>query len=295
MTVSTSARTGFLLGLLGVALFAVTVPAAKLATITPGFNGLSPVFIAIGRAAVAGVLSIGYLLIVRAPWPTRSQAGRLILAGLGIVIGFPLFSGLAVQYVEATHAAVITGALPLATAALTALWMREKASPAFWGLAILGFALVLLFAWLSTEPGSKGGISLGDGLMLLSVLSAGAGYVLGARLSREMPPEHVICWILVLFLPLSTAVGLWTFPSGPVAPIAWAGFAYVSVFSMWLGFFAWYRGLAADPMRVSQVQLVQPFLSMLIAVPLLGERISVMAIAFCMAIIGTVALSRKLK
>jgi drug/metabolite transporter (DMT)-like permease len=248
-----SPSSGFLLGLLGVALFAVSVPATKLATITPSFDGLPPVFIAIGRAAVAGLLSIGYLAYVRAPLPSLKQAGRLILAGLGIVIGFPLFSGLAVQYVEATHAAVITGALPLATAALTALWMREKASPAFWALAVLGFVLVLLFAWLSTEPGVKGGISIGDGLMLLSVLSAGAGYVLGARLSREMPPEQVISWILVLFLPFSTAVGLWTFPSGPVAPVAWAGFAYVSVFSMWLGFFAWYRGLAADPMRVSQV------------------------------------------
>ncbi|MGL5447793.1 MAG: DMT family transporter [Rhabdaerophilum sp.] len=291
----TASSRGFLLGLFGVAMFAVSVPATKLATAVPGFDGLPPVFIAIGRAAVAGILSIVYLWAVRAPWPTREQAWRLVLAGLGIVIGFPLFSGLAVQYVEAIHAAVITGALPLATAALTALWMRERASSAFWVMAVLGFALVILFAWLSTEPGAKGGIGLGDILMLLSVLSAGSGYVLGARLSREMKPEHVISWILVLFLPFSTAVGLWTFPAGPVAPVAWAGFAYVSVFSMWLGFFAWYRGLATDPMRVSQAQLVQPFLSMLVAVPLLGERITPMAVLFCLAIVATVAISRKLR
>jgi drug/metabolite transporter (DMT)-like permease len=173
--------------------------------------------------------------------------------------------------------------------------MRERASRAFWVLAVVGFGLVILFAWLSTEPGAKTGISLGDVLMLLSVLSASIGYVLGARLSREMDAAQVICWILVLYLPFTTAVAIWTFPQAPVAPVAWAGFAYVSVFSMWLGFFAWYRGLAADPLRVSQVQLAQPFLSMLVAVPLLGEKMTAMAVGFCVAIILCVALSRKLK
>jgi len=160
-------------------------------------------------------------------------------------------------------------------------------------LAVFGFALVVCFAWLSSAPGTTAGLASADGLALLAVLSASSGYVLGARLSREMPPEHVISWILVLYLPFSTTVAFWTFPQGPVAPVAWAGFAYVSVFSMWLGFFAWYRGLAADPMRVSQAQLMQPFLSMLVAVPLLGERITPLSVLFCLAIIGTVALSRR--
>jgi drug/metabolite transporter (DMT)-like permease len=291
----TAAMKGFLLGVLGVAIFAVSVPATKLATVVPGFDGLPPIFIAIGRAAVAGLLAILYLWWVKAPWPSRDQAVRLILAGAGIVIGFPLFSGLAVQYVEAVHAAVIIGALPLATAAMSALVLRERASRAFWVLAMLGFALVLLFAVLSSEPGAKAGLSLGDLLMLLSVLSASIGYVLGARLSREMKPQHVISWILVLYLPFTVPVALWTFPELPVAPIAWAGFAYVSIFSMWLGFFAWYAGLASDPMRVSQVQLLQPFLSMLVSVPLLGERITALAAGFCLAIIATVALSRRMK
>lgn len=286
---------GLLLGLLGVAIFAVSVPATKLATIAPGFDGLPPIFIAIGRAAAAGMLAIGYLLAVRAPVPTRGQAVRLLIAGLGIVIGFPLFSGLAVIHAEAIHVAVIVGALPLATAVMSALFLRERASQAFWAMAMLGFLLVIVFAWVSSEPGSGFGVGLADMLALLSVLSASIGYVLGARMSREMRPEHVISWILVLYLPFTTSVALFTFPTGPVTPIAWAGFAYVAIFSMWLGFFAWYRGLAADPMRVSQVQLLQPFLSMLFAVPLLGERITLTAMGFCLAIIATVALSRKLR
>jgi drug/metabolite transporter (DMT)-like permease len=292
---SALASRGFLFGVLGVAIFAVSVPATKLATAVPGFDGLDPVFIAIGRAAVAGVLSIAYLAYVRAPVPSRAQALRLLVAGLGIVIGFPLFSGLAVRHVDAIHVAVIIGALPLATATGAALVMRERATPAFWALAVLGFLLVLAYAWLSSAPGAVAGISPADGFALLAVVSAASGYILGARLSREMAPEHVISWILVLYLPLTLAVGFWTFPQGKVAPSAWAGFAYVSVFSMWLGFFAWYRGLASDPMRVSQAQLLQPFLSMLVAVPLLGERLTPLSVLFCLAIVATVALSRRVR
>ena len=126
--------------------------------------------------------------------------------------------------------------------------------------------------------------------------SASVGYVLGARLSLTMKPEHVVSWILVLYLPLTVPIALYTLPKEPVAPIAWAGFAYVAVVSMWLGFFAWYRGLAmGGAMRVSQTQLLQPFLSMLFAVPILGERLTPLAMGFCLAIIATVAMSRKVK
>ena len=283
----------FLLGLLGVVIFAITVPMTRLATDRPGFPGLDPLFITAGRAALAGLLSAFYLAVTRAPRPDRSQVFRLGQAGLGIVIGFPLFLGLAVRHVDAVHASVITGALPLATAALAALLLRERASTAFWAAAILGFALVILYAWLAGDGGR--GLSLADLALLAAVISAAFGYVKGAEVSRSLGPERVICWVLVLYLPLTIPVA-WAFrPMGAVEPAAWLGFAYVTVFSMWLGFFAWYRGLAADPLRVSQVQLLQPFLSMLFAVPILGERMNWMASLFCLAIIAVVALSRKLR
>jgi drug/metabolite transporter (DMT)-like permease len=289
----TPSNKGFLFGLLGVALFALTTPITKLVTATPSFAGLSPVFISFGRAAAAGFLALGYLALVRAQRPTQEQVVPLLLAGAGIVIGFPLFMGLAVQYVDAIHAAVIAGALPLGTAALTALWMRERASLAFWALAILGFLLVVLFAWIA---GGEGGFHLADGLLLLAMASASMGYVLGARMSRTMQPEHVISWILVLYLPLTIPVAVLSWPQGAVAPVAWSGFAYLAVFSMWLGFFAWYRGMAlGGAMRVSQVQLLQPFLSMVFAVPLLGETLTPLSMGFCLAIIATVAMSRKVK
>ena len=283
----------FLLGFLGVVAFAITLPMTRLATAREGHAGLDPVFVTAGRAAVAGVLSACYLAVVRAPWPTRSQWRDIGLTGLGVVIGFPLFLSLAIRFVDATHASVITGAMPLATAVLAALILRQRESAAFWGLAGFGFLLVLTYAWLAGDGAA--GLSAADLLLLLAVLTGTFGYVMGARVSREIAPERVICWVLVLYLPLTMPISLWTMPQRPVADSAWIGFAYVSLFSMWLGFFAWYRGLAADPMRVSQVQLVQPFLSMLAAVPILGEQISLMAVLFCLAIMATVALSRRLR
>jgi drug/metabolite transporter (DMT)-like permease len=283
----------FLLGFLGVVAFAITLPMTRLATARAGHAGLDPVFVTAGRAAVAGLLSVAYLMIVRSPWPNRRQMRDIGLTGLGVVIGFPLFLSLAIRFVDATHASVITGAMPLATAVLAALILRQRASLAFWLLAGFGFLLVLAYAWLAGEDGH--GVSAADLLLLLAVLAGTFGYVMGAHVSREIAPERVICWVLVLYLPLTIPVSLLVLPKSPVLASAWIGFAYVSIFSMWLGFFAWYRGLAADPMRVSQVQLVQPFLSMLAAVPILGEPISMMAVLFCLAIMGTVALSRRLR
>ncbi|MCA0401135.1 MAG: DMT family transporter [Proteobacteria bacterium] len=282
---------GYLLGALGVLIFAVTLPMTKLAISGGGAGGLSPLFVTLGRAAVAGLCSVVYLAVTRAPLPTREQAFWLVVTGLGNVIGFPLFLALGVKHVDAIHASVVTGALPLATAAFAALWLGQRASFRFWALAVFGFALIVLYAWLS---GGEGGFSPADGLLLLAVLSASASYALGARLSREMKAEHVICWILVFFLPIMAPAAWWIAPTAPVAPIAWLGFAYVALFSMWLGFFAWYRGLAlGGAMRVSQIQLAQPFLSMIFAVPILGEDLTLLSMVFCLAIIATVALSRK--
>jgi drug/metabolite transporter (DMT)-like permease len=280
---------GLMLAALGVVMFAFTLPMTRLATAREGYAGLDPVFITAGRAVVAGGLSILYLMATRTRWPTLREVLLLTAAGAGVVIGFPLFLALGVREVDAVHASVITGALPLGTAAFSVLWLRERAPLRFWALAMAGFALVVLYAVLN----GGGRLVMGDALLALAVLSASIGYVLGARASASFAPEAVICWILVLYLPLNIPVAVWRYPQGAVSAPAWGAFAYMAVFSMWLGFFAWYRGMAlGGALRVSQVQLVQPFLSMIIAVPLLGESITPMALMFCLAIIATVALSR---
>jgi drug/metabolite transporter (DMT)-like permease len=191
---------------------------------------------------------------------------------------------------------VIVGILPLATAAVGALLHRQRPSAGFWLCAGLGSALVVVFAVLrSGSPGGAVSINLADLLLLAAMLCAAVGYGYGARLSQQMRAEHVICWALVMALPLTLPLALATWPAAPLKATAWWGFAYLAVFSMWLGFFAWYRGLAlGGTVRVSQVQLVQPFLSMLFAVPLLGERLDAVTVGFGLAVIATVFIGKKM-
>ena len=286
-------RKGLWLGLLGIVIFAATLPMTRLAVGSPEAPQMSGVFIAMGRAVVAAALSAAFLLATHARLPRRQDWAPLALTAGGVVFGFPLFTSIAMRHVEAVHASVIVGVLPLATAGVGALLHRQRPSAGFWLCAALGSALVVAFAML--RSGSGMAINVADWLLLAAMLCAAVGYGYGARLSQHMRAEHVICWALLLSLPLTLPLSIASWPVVPVKASAWWSFAYVAVFSMWLGFFAWYRGLAlGGTVRVSQVQLVQPFLSMLFAVPLLGESLDAVTVGFGVAVIATVFIGKKM-
>ncbi len=285
------ARRGMFFGVVGVAIFAMTLPMTRLAVGDAGAPQLPPAFVTAGRAAIAGLLSVLWLLAVRAPVPARRHWRALVVSAAGTVIGFPLFLSLALRQVDAMHAAVITGVLPLATAVAGAVALRQHPSAGFWACAVGGCALVLAFAaWAAS-----GRLSAADGLLLLAVVSASIASVAGAGVASVLPAEQVICWVLVLALPFTLPAALLLWPTQPAQWSSWGGFAYVSLFSMWIGFFAWYRGLAlGGVVRVSQVQLLQPFLSLLFAVPVLGERLEPVTVGFALAVIAVVFLGRRM-
>jgi drug/metabolite transporter (DMT)-like permease len=285
---------GLWLGLAGVTIFALTLPMTRLAVGTPDAPQMSGVFIALGRAVVAALLSTAFLFATRAPLPRKQDWPALAITSAGVVFGFPLLTSIAMRHVEAVHASVIVGVLPLATAGVGAWLHRQRPSAGFWVCAALGSALVAAFAILRS---GREGISIepADLLLLAAMACAAVGYGWGAQLSQRMRAEHVICWALVIALPLTVPFAAITRPQSPLHATAWWGFAYVAVFSMWLGFFAWYRGLAlGGTVRVSQVQLVQPFLGMLFAVPLLGERLDALTLGFGVAVIATVFVGKKM-
>jgi drug/metabolite transporter (DMT)-like permease len=284
---------GFALGVLGVVIFAMTLPMTRLAVGDASDPQLPPAFVTAGRAGLAGLLSLVYLRSVGAARPAREHWRCLAICALGTVLGFPLFLALALRHDDAMHAAVVTGVLPLGTAVAAALWLHQRASRAFWVCAAIGCALVLAFA----AHQGQGALSAADGLLLLAVASASIGYVAGAQVSVKLPAEQVICWVLVLSLPLTLPAMLATWPAnaGAVRGTAWGGFAYVTLFSMWLGFFAWYRGLAlGGVLRVSQVQLLQPFLALLFAVPVLGERLDAVTVVFALVVMAVVFVGKRL-
>jgi drug/metabolite transporter (DMT)-like permease len=284
-------RRGLLFGTLGVVIFAMTLPMTRLAVGDTSAPMLPPAFVTAGRAAVAGVLSVLYLLATRAPWPARRHFGALAVSALGTVVGFPLFIALALRQVDAMHAAVVTGVLPLGTAVLAALVLRQRPSLGFWLCAVTGTALVIGFAAWS----GSGRLTQADFYLLLAVLSASMGYVAGAQVSAVLPAQQVICWVLVGSLPFTAPLALALWPTQAVSAAAWGGFAYAAVFSMWLGFFAWYHGLAlGGVVRVSQVQLLQPFLSLLFAVPVLGEKLEPVTLGFALTVMAVVFIGRKM-
>ncbi|MCX9157574.1 DMT family transporter [Niveibacterium sp. 24ML] len=276
----------YLLGLIGVASFSLTFPMTRRAVAE-----LDPVFVGLGRAVVAAVLALLVLAWQRAPAPSSTQITRLVLVALGVIVGFPLLSAWAMQSADSSHGAVVAALLPLATAAGGALRAGERPSAQWWAFALAGSALVLGNA-LHRGAGS---ISHADLALVGAMLAAAVGYTEGAMLAREMPPERVICWALVLAAPaLVLVLALWPMRWPAASPAAWGAFAYVSVVSMFLGFFAWYRGLALGGIaRVAQVQLLQPFLTLLAAAFWFGESVAPQMWLFAAGVVACVALGRR--
>ena len=290
---SMSAETsGMLLGLVGVAIFGLTFPATRLAV-----ADLPPFFVALGRAVAAGMLAAAWLLWKRAPFPARAALMPLAAVSVGCIIGFPWLTSIALQTLPASHGAVLVGILPLATAVFSALRGNEKPSFGFWAMALAGSLLVIVFALHQ----SGGSFHQADLLMFGAVLLAAMGYTEGARLSQTMGGQQVISWALVLSAPLLAPVLIWL--SWPHMEAiagagwkAWLGFAYVAAFSMYIGFFFWYGGMARGGIaRVGQVQLVQPFITLAGAWLILAEPLAPSNILFALAVIAVVAAGRKMQ
>ena len=265
-----SHRAGLLWGLVGVLAFSFTVVFTSVAV-----DGLDPLFIGAGRAVVAAVLAGAVLLLTRQRLPRGRQWLRLAIIAAGVVAGFPILTSYALTTVPASHGAVVIALLPAATAVLSAVRGRERPPVSFWVLAAVGAIAAIVFA--SIHGGSIGGFQLADLLLFAAVLAAAVGYTEGGLLSRELGSWQTVSWALVVASPVMIALTAVSAVQHPpqATPTEWAAFGYLAVVSMFLGFFAWYRGLEIGPMvQVSQVQLVQPVLSILWAALLLREELT---------------------
>ena len=280
-------RSGFLWGFVGVLAFSFTLPATRMAV--PELGGT---VVGLGRAIIAALLAAGLLGVLKERPPDRQYWGSLVIVAVGAVVGFPLLTAFALQHVPAVHGAVVVGLLPALTAVMAVLRGGEHPPRSFWFAVVAGVVAVLIFAFVQ----GAGQPQFADLLLLCAVVAAAVAYAEGGRLARDLGGWRVICWALlisapVLIIPVALAVveqhGL------HASPRAWLGFAYVSVVSMFFGFFAWYRGLALGGIaRVGQIQLVQPVMTMTWAALLLGEVIDVPTALAGLLVIGSVALTR---
>lgn len=286
-TMSQESR-GMWMGMVGVAIFSLTLPFTRMAV-----EELNPVLVALGRAVVAAIGSAALLWWVGAPRPTPRQWRALTITSLGVVVGFPVFSSIAMRYVPASHGAVVIGILPLATALFGALRFGERPSVGFWIAALFGSALVIGFAlWQG-----GGEFHAADLALFAAVIAAAMGYAEGGRLSQSMGGQQVISWALVLSMPILLPITIWLCWNYGLdaSPRAWIGFGYVSLFSMFIGFFFWYKGLALGGIaRVGQVQLLQPFLTLIGAALILGEALDARNFLFAIAVVAVVAVGRRM-
>jgi drug/metabolite transporter (DMT)-like permease len=274
-------------GLLGVVIFSGSLPATRLAV-----ADISPLFLTSARALIAALLGALCLVALRQARPTRRDFASLAVVALGVVVGFPLLTGLALQHITAAHSIVFIGLLPLATATFAVVRGGERPSAAFWAFSLLGAATVAGFALVRSEGGSL----TGDLLMVAAVLVCGLGYAEGASISRRLGGWQVISWALLLALPVMAVIAFATLPPrwGDIGPAAWAGLAYVSVFSMFVGFVFWYRGLAIGGIAaVGQLQLLQPFFGLTLAALLLHEPIAWTMVLSTVVVVLCVAGARR--
>ncbi len=281
------------LALLGVAIFAGTYPATRLAMA----GGVTPLMNASVRILGAGVLALVVLTVLRIPRPGWRELGRFALAGFGVGVAFPLALGYALQLVPASHAAVVTACLPLATTAYAGLRGHTLPGRRFWEAGAVASLLVLTFSWRHAQAGISEAVGLADLLLLVAMAGAAVGYVEGARLTTpQRPGWQVISWALVALLPVALPVALVCLGGLDHAlPIsAWAALGYGTVFSMYLGFFPWYAAMAAVGVaRVSQWQYLQPFAAMAYAVLLLGEGIDAVDLLLAAGVVASIAWSRR--
>lgn len=282
-----SSRAGWWWGLLGIVAFSFTVPFTRVAV-----TAFPPLFIGSGRGVVAAVLAATVLAVTRQRRPTARQWGRLGIVAGGVVAGFPLLTSFALTTAPAGHSAVVIGLLPAATAVMAVIRGRERPARSFWFLAALGAVVTVVVA--SLQNGGLGALHWSDLLLFGAVVAAAVGYAEGGLLARELGSWQTISWALVLAAPVMTACCLASVAGRELTgtPAAWLALAYLGVISMFLGFFAWYRGLAIGPMaQVSQVQLVQPVLSILWAALILHEPVGWPTLVGGLAIIACAALA----
>jgi drug/metabolite transporter (DMT)-like permease len=280
-------RLGLLLGFVGMAIFGGTLPATRIAV-----SAIDPIALTALRTAIAGLCSLVLLLVLRRPLPPRRLWPQLAIAMLCVSIAFPFLMALAVQTVDASHGGVVLGILPIATALVAVAITHERPKPLFWIASVAGAALVIAFALRQ----GGGTLSAGDLLLFAAVAVSAIGYAFSGRLTAGMPGWEVISWVLVMALPISLPAAALTMPSdlAGIALKPWLALLYVAVFSQWIGFFAWNAGMAIGGIaRVSQVQLLQPFITFALAAFFNGETITLQILLFAAAVVATVAISTR--
>jgi len=285
-----SAPTTWLTGvpeaIMGILIFSLTAPTMRIA-----LADFDPVVVGVGRMAIAAIPASIVLLIIGSPRLNVRQMGSLLLTASCLALGFSWLTAIALQHVPSYHAGIVIGGVPLATALFATLRSKKQQPLLFWVAALAGSLLVMLYGFVN----SGFHFTLADLLLLLAAGICGLGYVEGARLSEEIGTKTLSCWIPIAATPFAIILCWNKLPAqlDTVHLSSWLALLYNGVFSAFIGFFFWYRGLSLGGVaRIGQLQLAQPFFTLAAAALLLHEKLSLFDWITAGAVVGCIAITQ---
>ena len=280
---------GMLFGFVGISIFSLTLPFTQMAV-----NEMSPFFVAFARASIAGICALILLIFTKSKFPNKIQIRRLIIIVIGVIYGFPIFTSIAMKTLPSSHSGIVLGILPLAMSLFAAIKYKEKPSSSFWMISIFGTFIVISYTFID----NNGSLMIEDLWLLFAILFAAIGYSEGGTLAKEMGSIGVISWALVISLPINLFASylFYEINYASISFQAIISLTYVGLFSMFIGFFFWYKGIAIGGIsRVGQVQLIQPFLTIVGAYFLTNEKITTLNILFAFMVLIVIIIGRKTK
>ena len=280
---------GMLIGFVGISIFSLTLPFTQMAV-----NEMSPFFVAFARASIAGICALILLIFTKSKFPNKIQIRRLIIIVIGVIYGFPIFTSIAMKTLPSSHSGIVLGILPLAMSLFAAIKYKEKPSSSFWMISIFGTFIVISYTFID----NNGLLMIEDLWLLFAILFAAIGYSEGGTLAKEMGSIGVISWALVISLPINLFASYLFYEINytSISFQAIISLTYVGLFSMFIGFFFWYKGIAIGGIsRVGQVQLIQPFLTIVGAYFLTNEKITTLNILFAFMVLIVIIIGRKTK
>ena len=280
---------GMLIGFVGISIFSLTLPFTQMAV-----NEMSPFFVAFARASIAGICALILLIFTKSKFPNKIQIRRLLIIVIGVIYGFPIFTSIAMKTLPSSHSGIVLGILPLAMSLFAAIKYKEKPSSSFWMISIFGTFIVISYTFID----NNGSLMIEDLWLLFAILFAAIGYSEGGTLAKEMGSIGVISWALVISLPINLFASylFYEINYASISFQAIISLTYVGLFSMFIGFFFWYKGIAIGGIsRVGQVQLIQPFLTIVGAYFLTNEKITTLNILFAFMVLIVIIIGRKTK
>ena len=282
-------KLGFLLGIVGVMCFSLTLPATSIAVAYFGTT-----VVGLGRTVIAAILVAIILIFRKEKLPSFRQFKSILIVALGAVLGFPLLTSWAMEYLPVSHGAVEVALLPLVTAGFAMLRAGEQPSLKYWLSSLIGSCAVIVYALIL----GFGQLHFADLALLAAVVLLGFSYAEGGKLAKELGSWQVIAWAILIAAPFFIIpVGL-NFTQDMIhAPMqAWISIIYLGVVSQFLAYVAWYSGMSLGGIaRVSQIQYLQPFLMILFAAIFLNEAISFMTIGIAIIVLLSVIVGKNTK